>query len=112
MIARHAAAGLLLFAVALPAVAFTVDANWDMGGLQICTSASQVQFHVHAVPVRMSYACLAPAAPLRTCFFQKTPGLNPHLRLLTIKCTVTPVPLPDPARIHISSFEHRERAGF
>jgi hypothetical protein len=100
------------FAFASSVDAFTVDALWDAGGLQICTNANPITFHVHARPIRMSYACLTPSAPLRTCYFDTEPGLQPHNRLLTIKCTITPSPPDDPDRIHLAGFEHREQDGF
>ncbi|HRQ64890.1 MAG TPA: hypothetical protein PKZ76_08505 [Xanthomonadaceae bacterium] len=112
---RHAArlvAACAALAFAGNGDAFTIDALWDAGGLQICNSATQIQIHVHAVPIRMSYACLAPSAPLRTCYFRDEPGLLPDLGLLTIKCTTTAYPEDDPQRILLASFEHREQPGF
>lgn len=103
---------LLLAAWPRSADAFTIDALWDFGGLQICNLAGSIQFQVHARPIYLSYSCLAPPASARICYFQKAPELFPDLRLLNIKCTITPAPPPDPSRIHLSSFEHREQAGF
>jgi hypothetical protein len=107
-------APLLALALLAPAAAsaFTIDATWDVDGLQICSSATAISIDPHPSPPRLRYTCLMPSAAARTCHMHLFLVINPDVRLMTVKCTTTPPPPPDPARIHIASFEHRERADF
>lgn len=103
---------LALFAAPAPASTFSIDATWDAGGLQICSSATAISIDPGRRPPRLFYTCLAPAAAARACHVHQSLTIAPEVRLMTVKCTTTPPPPPDPERIHIASFEHRERTDF